>query len=50
MKKAVLQTRIYEKLFVGIDVHKLTWHVTIRSEDVELFSGSIQSGRCNMEI
>jgi transposase len=28
-------------LFVGIDLHLLQWHVTIRTEDVEIFSGSI---------
>jgi len=41
MKNVALQTGAYEKLFIGIDVHKLTWHVTIRNEDVELFSGGI---------
>jgi nucleoside-diphosphate-sugar epimerase len=30
-----------KSLFVGIDLHQLQWHVTIRTEDVELFSGSI---------
>lgn len=30
-----------EDLFVGIDLHKRKWHVTIRMLDVELFSGSI---------
>ena len=30
-----------EALFVGIDVHKRSWHVTIRTDEVELFSGSI---------
>jgi hypothetical protein len=40
--------RRYEKvgeksksIFVGIDLHRLRWQVTIRTEDVELFSGSI---------
>ena len=28
-------------LFIGIDLHRLTWHVTARTEDVELFSGGI---------
>jgi transposase len=28
-------------LFVGIDLHRVTWHVTIRTEDHELFSGGI---------
>ena len=30
-----------EDLFVGIDLHKHRWHVTIRSAEVELFSNSI---------
>ena len=30
-----------EDLFVGIDLHKNRWHVTIRTFDVELFSASI---------
>ena len=30
-----------EDLFIGIDLHKQRWHVTIRTLDVEVFSGSI---------
>ncbi|MEJ2091643.1 MAG: IS110 family transposase, partial [Syntrophobacterales bacterium] len=30
-----------EELFVGIDLHKHRWHVTIRTFDIELFSASI---------
>jgi transposase len=30
-----------EDLFVGIDLHKNRWHVTIRTFDVEVFSASI---------
>jgi transposase len=30
-----------EALFIGVDLHKERWHVTIRSTDVELWSGSI---------
>jgi transposase len=30
-----------EDLFVGIDLHKHRWHVTIRTVDLELFSASI---------
>jgi hypothetical protein len=30
-----------EPLFVGIDLHRLRWHVTVRTEDIELFSGAI---------
>jgi transposase len=37
MKKTVAG----EDLFVGIDLHKRRWHVTIRTLDVEFFSGSI---------
>ena len=29
------------KVFVGIDMHKLKWHVTVKTADFELFSGSI---------
>lgn len=30
-----------EEVFIGIDLHKHRWHVTIMTADVELFSGSI---------
>ncbi len=30
-----------EELFVGIDLHKHRWHVTIRTADVDIFSSSI---------
>jgi transposase len=30
-----------EELFIGIDLHKQRWHVTIRTREVELFSASI---------
>jgi transposase len=30
-----------EDLFIGIDLHKQRWHVTIRTFDIELFSASI---------
>jgi transposase len=30
-----------EDLFIGIDLHKARWHVTIRTMDLELFSASI---------
>jgi transposase len=30
-----------KELFVGIDLHKNRWHVTVRDADVELFSGNI---------
>jgi transposase len=28
-------------VFVGVDLHRFKWHVTVRTEDQELFSGSI---------
>ncbi len=30
-----------EELFIGIDLHKQRWHVTVRTFDVEVFSASI---------
>ena len=30
-----------EELFVGIDLHKHRWHITVRTKDIEIFSGSI---------
>ena len=30
-----------EDLFIGIDLHKQRWHVTIRTLEVEIFSASI---------
>jgi transposase len=30
-----------QKIFVGIDMHKRSWHITIRTKSVELFDGSI---------
>jgi transposase len=41
MKRQVKGLDSSEALFVGIDLHKANWHVTIRTADVELFSGSI---------
>jgi hypothetical protein len=29
------------EIFVGIDLHKRRWHVTVRDVDVDLFSGGI---------
>ena len=28
-------------VFVGVDLHRSEWHVTVRTEDEELFSGTI---------
>jgi transposase len=41
MKLPKHQIATGEDLFVGIDLHKQRWHVTIRTRDVELFSASI---------
>lgn len=41
MKKQRKDVGSGEELFVGIDLHKLSWHVSIRTADAELFSGSI---------
>ncbi|MDH4128754.1 MAG: transposase [Spirochaetota bacterium] len=30
-----------QKLFIGIDVHLKTWHVTIRTKDIEIFCANI---------
>jgi transposase len=30
-----------EELFIGIDLHKRRWHVTVRVDEVEIFSNSI---------
>ena len=41
MRRPKHQMTSGEDLFVGIDLHKNRWHVTIRTFDVELFSASI---------
>jgi transposase len=41
MRRAKHQVTSGEDFFVGIDLHKNGWHVTIRTFDVELFSASI---------
>lgn len=43
MKKKNEELLAEDKVFVGIDLHKAKWHVTIRSAEFELFSGSIPS-------
>ena len=40
MGKALKKNAV-EQLFVGIDVHKRKWHVTVQTHEVELFCGSI---------
>ena len=41
MRKQTIKLPAGETVFVGIDVHNRAWHVTIRTAEVELFSGSI---------
>jgi len=41
MGKIKKQRVLGERVFVGVDLHKRKWHVTIRTVDVELFSGSL---------
>jgi hypothetical protein len=41
MRRAKHQVTREEDLFVGIDLHKHRWHVTVRTVDLELFSASI---------
>ena len=41
MKRLKDQKVDKEDLFVGMDLHKSRWHVTIRTFDVEVFSASI---------
>jgi hypothetical protein len=41
MRRPKDQVTSGEDLFVRIDLHKSRWHVTIRTFDTELFSGSI---------
>jgi len=41
MKRPRHQVISEEELFVGIDLHKQRWHVTIRTVDLEVFSASI---------
>jgi transposase len=41
MKKAGKELQPGDRVFVGIDLHKNKWHVTARTSELELFSGSI---------
>jgi transposase len=41
MRKQSIKLPAAETVYVGIDVHNRAWHITIRTADVELFSGSI---------
>jgi len=41
MKRVKKELQPGDKVFVGIDLHKLKWHVTARTAEFELFCGSI---------
>lgn len=41
MTRLIRQVLRGKDLFIGIDLHKSRWHVTICSADVELFGSSI---------
>ena len=41
MRKQSIKLPTAETIYVGIDVNNRAWHLTIRTADVELFSGSI---------
>jgi transposase len=41
MKRARKELDPSERIFVGIDLHNNKWHVTVRTAELELFSGSI---------
>jgi len=41
MKRVRAELQPDERVFVGIDLHNNKWHVTVRTADLELFSGSI---------
>ncbi len=41
MKRAKKELQPGDEIFVGIDMHKLKWHVTARTADFELFCGGI---------
>jgi transposase len=41
MRKQTIKLPDSETIYLGIDVHNRAWHLTIRTAEVELFSGSI---------
>jgi hypothetical protein len=47
MRSQVRHLDSAEVFFVGIDLHKVNWHVTIRTADVEVLSVSIP-GDCQI--
>lgn len=49
MKKCNRKISKEETIFVGIDLHKNRWHVTIRTTDIELFCSSIPGSWVSLE-
>jgi hypothetical protein len=45
MKKTRKELQPGDRVFAGIDLHKKKWHVTARTLEMELFSGSIPGKR-----
>lgn len=41
MKRYRLAVDKGKQIYIGIDLHRIQWHVTIRTDDVEMFHGSI---------
>jgi transposase len=41
MKRTRKELQPEDRVFVGIDLHKNKWHITARTSELELFSGSI---------
>jgi len=41
MRRYRLAVEKCKRIYIGIDLHRIQWHVTIRTDDVELFNGSI---------
>ena len=43
MEKYLKQLAKSEKIFVGLDLHKKNWYITVRTRDIELFSSNIEA-------
>jgi transposase len=41
MERYKVRLPVAEAIWVGIDLHRVHWHVTVRSEAIEFFSGAI---------
>ena len=39
-----------KEAFIGVDVHKESWHVTVRVEEEEVFHGSIPSQYHGLQV